>query len=213
MAGNRELYLPIVQREAARAGIPWQLLDAMIQQESGYNPAARGDNGNAWGLGQLWAPAAIDAGIDPAQRMDPETNIRGAANYAAIAYRNASGDWRGTAALYNAGAHRRPGAIPAASSAWTHAANVQRRAGELGHTWQDAAAAAGAAPGATTASTIAAAPPGFRGIDYPEPPRLSPVSIALNLPEMAAAPRQTRQLSLQEILGYGNLRPPGWYPG
>ena len=87
---RRQQYLPAVQQEAARAGVPWQLLDAMIWQESRYDPEAVGDAGASWGLGQLQRAAAIDAGIDPDQRMDPLTNIRGAANYAAIAYRNAA---------------------------------------------------------------------------------------------------------------------------
>lgn len=104
---RREQYLDIVQREAERAGIPWQLLDATIIRESGYQPGAEGDRqlrgGSAVGLGQLRPAAAIDAGIDPDMRFDPETNIRGTANYLAQMYRRADGDWGRAGAGYNYG--------------------------------------------------------------------------------------------------------------
>lgn len=102
---RRAQYLDIVQREAERAGIPWQLLDATIIRESGYRPDAQSNlpHDPAQGLGQLRTPAAIDAGIDPSMRLDPETNIRGSANYLAQLYRRAGGDWGRTGAAYNIG--------------------------------------------------------------------------------------------------------------
>lgn len=216
MASNRERYLPIVQREAARAGIPWQLMDAVIQQESGYKADAFNPGGGgigAAGLGQLRGPASKDLGISPEQRFDPEINLRGTADYLALAYRRGGGDWNNAYALYHAGPYADLKTIP--QSVWDTVGSVRRHAQRFGHTWQDASApavAAAVAPGAVTASTIAAAPPGFRGIDYPESPQLPSVSDTLNLPEIPAAPRPMRQMSLQEILGYAHIRSPGWYP-
>ena len=102
---RRAQYLDIVQREAERAGIPWQLLDATIIRESGYRPDAQSNlpRDPAQGLGQLRTPAAIDAGIDPSMRLDPETNIRGSANYLAQMFRRADGDWGRAGAAYNIG--------------------------------------------------------------------------------------------------------------
>lgn len=102
---RRAQYLDIVQREAESAGIPWQLLDAIIVRESGYRPDAQSNlpRDPAQGLGQLRTPAAIDAGIDPSKRLDPETNIRGSANYLAQMYRRAGGDWGRAGAAYNIG--------------------------------------------------------------------------------------------------------------
>lgn len=216
---RRQQYLPLVQQEAARAGVPWQLLDAMIWQESRYDPEAVGDAGASWGLGQLQRAAAIDAGIDPDQRMDPLTNIRGAANYAAIAYRNAQGDPRSTAALYNANAHLSPDQVSPSSSAWSHADRVMGHAAALG-TQIPGFSPGGEpiAPGAQVQSVGATLGLGslgqFRGVDFPEPPQLPQVSTALNLPQAAAAsPPQPRQMSFREILRYADLEPFDWYPG
>lgn len=224
MASNRELYLPIVQREAARAGVPWQLLDAVIQQESRYNPAAYNPGGGgigAAGLAQLRGRAARDLGITPEGRFDPETSIRGGADYLALAYRRGGGNWDNAYALYHAGPYANLQQIP--QSIWDSVGMVRGHAQQFGHTWQDAsgaistpaaetAAAAAGLARTPPASGVRGAPIGFRGIDYPESPQLPTVSNTLNLPESPAAPRQTRQLSLQEILGYANIRPPGWYP-
>jgi hypothetical protein len=218
MADNRATYLPLIQREAARAGVPWQLLDLMILQESGYNPNAVGDGGNAIGLGQLWAPAAIDGGISPSQRSDPAANARAAANYAAIAYRNAGGDWRETAARYNAGAWNNK--ISPTSSAWTHAANVLGRAGQYGYqipgggvtAQPNPAAAAVAATQAPVTSGLLGLPANYVGVDYPQMPQLAaqspaPALAAVQIPAAARRP----QMSLSEIFGYANYQPPAGF--
>lgn len=220
MADYRAQYLPLIQREAARAGVPWQLLDLMIVQESGYNPNAVGDGGNAIGLGQLWGPAAIDGGISPSQRRDPAANARAAANYAAIAYRNANGDWRETAARYNAGAWNNK--IAPTSSAWNHANNVLARAGQYGHQIPGGGVAmrpaASPAPAATTAaaapvtSGLLGLPADFAGVRYPDMQQLAaqspaPALAATQIPAAARRP----QMSLSEIFGYANYQPPAGF--
>ena len=220
MPDYRAQYLPLIQREAARAGVPAALLDLMIIQESGYNPAAVGDGGNAIGLGQLWGPAAIDGGISPSQRSDPAANARAAANYAAIAYRNAKGDWRETAARYNAGAWNNK--IAPTSSAWTHANNVLARAGQYGYTipgggvaMQPATSPAQAATAAAVApvtSGMLGIPANFAGVDYPQMPQLAaqspaPALAAVQIPAAARRP----QMSLSEIFGYANYQPPAGF--
>lgn len=56
-------------------------IPTLTKWESGNNPQAIGDNGNAIGLGQLHAAAAIDAGIDPKDRADPVKNLQGTTVY------------------------------------------------------------------------------------------------------------------------------------
>lgn len=127
----RAQYLPIVKREAARAGVPWQMLDAAIMQESRYNPNA--ENTGAVGLGQLRRAAAQDVGLTPEQRWDPELNIRGAADYLAIASRGVpAGDWDTPIWRYHDGGYQPISRRPAQHF---HVDAVRARARELGHAW------------------------------------------------------------------------------
>lgn len=63
---------------AAEAGLDPALFDALVAQESGYNPAARSHAG-AMGLTQLMPDTAKSLGVsDP---YDPEQNLRAGARY------------------------------------------------------------------------------------------------------------------------------------
>jgi len=87
---------------AQSKGVPWNIFNALINQESGWNPAAESPAG-ALGLGQLMPGTAHGLGVDP---MNPEQNLTGSAQYLADQYRK-FGSWDKALAAYNAG----PGAV------------------------------------------------------------------------------------------------------
>lgn len=90
-------------REAARRhAIPEDLFLRLVQQESGWNPAAKSHKG-ALGLAQLMPETARVLRVNP---HDPYQNLDGGARYLKLQYR-AFGNWRLALAAYNAG----PGAV------------------------------------------------------------------------------------------------------
>jgi soluble lytic murein transglycosylase-like protein len=98
----RGAYLQIA-RDAARAhDVPEDLFLRLVQQESGWNPAAVSVKG-ATGLAQLMPDTAAMLGVDIA---DPQQNLNGGARYLRMMY-NKFGSWRLALAAYNAG----PGAV------------------------------------------------------------------------------------------------------
>ena len=74
---RRLLLYPLMQHVACRHGIPIDLFDALIIQESGYDMAARSPVG-AFGLAQLMPATARDLG---ANRYGLESNLDGGARY------------------------------------------------------------------------------------------------------------------------------------
>lgn len=209
---RRQQYLPLVQQEAARAGVPWQLLDAVLWQESRYDPNAVGDRNlqdKAYGLGQVRRPAATDVGADVTQLLDPTANVRAAADYLSLAHRNAGGDNLEAARRYNAGAY--------SDASWNtpYAQHITSAMQTLGTQLPGAEGTAAGPQVQPVGATLGLGSMGqFRGVDFPEPPQLPEVSTALNLPQAAAdSPPQPRQMSLREILRYADLEPFDWYPG
>jgi soluble lytic murein transglycosylase-like protein len=90
-------------REAARRhAIPEDLFLRLVQQESGWNPAAKSHKG-ALGLAQLMPETARVLRVNP---HDPYQNLDGGARYLKLQYR-AFGNWKLALAAYNAG----PGAV------------------------------------------------------------------------------------------------------
>jgi len=85
-----------------RHGIPADLFLRLVQQESGWNPAARSHKG-ALGLAQLMPETARILRVDP---TDPYENLDGGARYLKRQYQ-AFGSWNLALAAYNAG----PGAV------------------------------------------------------------------------------------------------------
>ncbi|HEU4751768.1 MAG TPA: transglycosylase SLT domain-containing protein, partial [Armatimonadota bacterium] len=69
---------PILAEAAARTGLPEELLAAVIQQESGFNPGARSRTG-ALGLMQLMPGTARALGVR--NPLDPRENVLGGAQY------------------------------------------------------------------------------------------------------------------------------------
>lgn len=95
----------LVQEYAALSGIPVGLAHAVITIESRYNPSAR--NGPHYGLMQVNVATARSMGFsgEPAELLDPATNLRFGMAYLAGAYRLAGGDTCGTIMRYQGG-HR-----------------------------------------------------------------------------------------------------------
>jgi soluble lytic murein transglycosylase-like protein len=85
---------------ASAFGVPVELVDAVIQVESGWNPYAVSDKGAA-GLMQLMPATALRFGVR--NRFDIEDNIRGGVAYLAWLIRLFHGDLRLALAAYNAG--------------------------------------------------------------------------------------------------------------
>ncbi|GEM_PF-2992160 len=74
---RRQQLYPLVRRAACEANLPIGLMDALVMQESRYNPTAISPKG-AFGLGQLMSATARQLGVD---RYSLHGNLRGAARY------------------------------------------------------------------------------------------------------------------------------------
>lgn len=97
-------YRPLIEAAAGAYGLDPDLLEALVQAESGGNANARSPAG-AQGLTQLMPATATDLGVT--NPFDPEQNLRGGARYLADQMRRYGGDVDKALAAYNAG----PGAV------------------------------------------------------------------------------------------------------
>ncbi len=102
-------YLGLAREAATRHGVPGELFLRLVQQESGWNPAAVSAKG-AVGLAQLMPETAARLGADP---TDPTQNLDAGARYLRQQY-EAFGTWPLALAAYNAGPEvvRQYGGIP-----------------------------------------------------------------------------------------------------
>lgn len=96
----RDRFEPLVQEHAARQSLRPDLVRAVIQVESGFNPRARSPKG-AMGLMQLMPATARDLGVQNA--YDPAENIRGGTIYLRQLLDRFEGDEELALAAYNAG--------------------------------------------------------------------------------------------------------------
>ncbi|NOT26303.1 MAG: lytic transglycosylase domain-containing protein [Acidobacteria bacterium] len=95
-----ERFEPLVQEHSARQSLRPDLVRAVIQVESGFNPRARSPKG-AMGLMQLMPGTARDLGVQNA--YDPGENIRGGTLYLRRLLDRFDGNEELALAAYNAG--------------------------------------------------------------------------------------------------------------
>lgn len=99
----RDLYARRAAAYALSFGVPVELVDAIIQVESGWNPYAVSEKGAA-GLMQLMPSTALRFGVQ--DRFDVSENIRGGVAYLAWLIRLFHGDLRLAVAAYDVGEAR-----------------------------------------------------------------------------------------------------------
>ena len=108
----REQFEPLIREHAARHGLRVELVRAVIQVESGYDPRARSPKG-AMGLMQLMPATARQLGVRDA--YDPAENIGGGCAYLRQLLDRYAGNEELALAAYNAGSgavERHGNAVP-----------------------------------------------------------------------------------------------------
>jgi soluble lytic murein transglycosylase-like protein len=110
--------LPLLRQQALvdsasrKAGVPADLLIAVIQQESGFRPCSVSEKG-AVGLMQLMPSTAEDFGVTDA--FDPDQNVEAGATLLKTLLEKYGGDLNRVLGAYNAGPRRvdEAGGVPA----------------------------------------------------------------------------------------------------
>jgi len=147
----REQFEPLVQSYSAQVGLRPDLVRAVIQVESGFNPRARSPKG-AMGLMQLMPATAQELGVR--FPFDPEENIRGGTKYLRQLLDKYDGNEELALAAYNAGSgavDRHGGQVPP----FRETRDYVKKVGSVAQL-EDAPAA----PASATAPTEAPARPG-----------------------------------------------------
>jgi soluble lytic murein transglycosylase len=122
---NRDRYDAIILRAERESGVPFALIKAVIEAESGFEPDAVSPRG-AQGLMQLIPQTASELNVtDP---FDPEENIGAGARYLRYLLDRFNGNLPLALAAYNAGESRvaRYQAIPPIPETREYVRNVLR---------------------------------------------------------------------------------------
>ncbi|WP_218647674.1 lytic transglycosylase domain-containing protein [Sphingobium lactosutens] len=118
--GRRQSYFALMSRIACEHGLPIGLFDAMIIQESRYNPLALSPK-RAFGLAQLMPGTAAMLGVN---RFDLVDNLRGGARYLR-SHLDQFGRYDLALAAYNAGPGKvRNGRVPPFPETRGYVANI-----------------------------------------------------------------------------------------
>lgn len=134
---------PLIQAHATRAGLSPDLVRAVIQVESAFNPRARSPKG-AMGLMQLMPATAAELGVR--QPYDPAENIAGGTTYLRGLLDRFEGNVALALAAYNAG----PAAVERHGRAVPPYAETTRYVAEVGRVSGSATGASGQAVSAGT---------------------------------------------------------------
>ena len=103
---QRSELVRVARQMAERYGLDPEIFVKQIQQESGFNPAARNKRTGATGLGQVMSATAQDPGygVTPLRdRLDPVENLRFSAEYMSKMLEKFDGSYPLALAAYNAG--------------------------------------------------------------------------------------------------------------
>jgi hypothetical protein len=102
----------LVESASRKAGVPADLITAVIQQESGFRPCSVSDKG-AMGLMQLMPGTADEYGVSDA--FDPDQNVQAGAALLKTLMQRYGGDLNRVLGAYNAGPRRvdEAGGVPA----------------------------------------------------------------------------------------------------
>lgn len=128
---DRTQILSMVRAAADRHGLNPVLFEALVEQESAFDPRAVSSAG-AQGLTQLMPGTARMLGV--ADPFDPSQNLDGGARYLSQMLKEFGGDQRLALAAYNAGpgAVRRHGGVPPFQETQNYVTKILGRVAERG---------------------------------------------------------------------------------
>jgi soluble lytic murein transglycosylase-like protein len=148
-------YDDLIEKHAATYAVSPQLLRAVMQVESGFNPRAVSSRG-AMGLMQLMPGTAIEMGVR--NPFDPDQNIRGGAAYLRLLLNRYAGNEQLALAAYNAGPEtvaRYGSRVPPYRETRKYLAQVSNRAGSRSTPSSGVGPKSGAPPPSKPATTSA----------------------------------------------------------